>query len=76
MNTNITKKQVAIVTGASSGMGLGITLDKGKVEKQEINSRLKTPLKRYWHVTAILDHLIILRFSCTSNNAKQAEEWS
>ena len=25
MNTNITKKQVAIVTGASSGMGLGIT---------------------------------------------------
>ena len=25
MNTNITKKQVAIVTGASSGVGLGIT---------------------------------------------------
>src|SRR6266568_512969 len=25
MNTNTTKKQVAIVTGASSGMGLGIT---------------------------------------------------
>jgi len=25
MNTNITKKQVAIVTGASSGIGLGIT---------------------------------------------------
>ena len=25
MSTNITKKQVAIVTGASSGMGLGIT---------------------------------------------------
>ena len=24
MNTNITKKQVAIVTGASSGMGLGM----------------------------------------------------
>jgi len=26
MNTNITKKQVAIVTGALSGMGLGITV--------------------------------------------------
>ena len=25
MNTNITKKQVAIVTGASSGIGLGVT---------------------------------------------------